>query len=116
MDFDTHGVFEKLIQSNNPLDCYRCCNRNTKYYKLFTISYSLKDFKLMYNNQLLTGLVDVGYNIYGRDWLAFKEGRKKLQAMKTVSASLQNDRGIWTIRGRVCDPETGQTHNSFARR
>ena len=68
-------------------------------------------FCQMYNNCTLTRLEDVGYNNYGRDWLAFKEGRKKMQAMKIVNASLHNDRGTYTVRGRVFDPETGKTRN-----
>ena len=50
-----------------------------------------------------------GYNSPGKDWLAVKERSKKLASHKTVSASLQEDRGTWVVRGRVYDPETGKT-------
>lgn len=37
-----------------------------------------------------------------------KKGVKKMASQNYTKASLQNDRGIWSIRGRVFNPETGQ--------
>lgn len=57
----------------------------------------------------LVGENKPGYNNHGKDWLAVKERSNKLVSRKTVSASLQDDRGTWVVRGRVYDPETGKT-------
>ena len=47
-----------------------------------------------------------GYNFNG-NWLAMsKEGKK--MASEKISASLVNDRGVWTVKGRVYDPLSGK--------
>lgn len=64
----------------------------------------------MYNYCTLTRLDDVGYNNYGKDWLAIQEGRRKMASHRTLSASLQDDKGTWVVRGRVYNPESGRIH------
>lgn len=78
---------------------YPCCKREIY---IIDKELSIIEFKID-----LAGKAEVSYNCVGKDWLAVKERSRKMASPKTVSASLQDDKGTWVVRGRVYDPETG---------
>ena len=50
-----------------------------------------------------------GYNkAVSKNRLAKRKEQKMVGQRRTVSVSLQNDKGTWAIRGRVYDPKTGK--------
>ncbi len=49
------------------------------------------------------------YNVFGNAGLPYERRKELMAGHIKVSASLQEDRGTWVIRGRVCNLITGET-------